>query len=95
MSPIDWERRARARAVEAARYGAGGVDARRAAGNERGAPRPLIPTFREISYDDLRAGGPGAAGPAAGGRSAERPERVRVEGVFSRTRPRASGDGGV
>ena len=32
---------------------------------------------------------------AGGGRSAERPERVRVEGVFSRTRPRASGDGGV
>ena len=43
-----------------------------------------------------RHGTVGRGGRAAGGgRSAERPERVRVEGVFSRTRPRASGDGGV
>ena len=41
----------------------------------------------------VRCGRGGRA--AGGGRSAERPERVRVEGVFSRTRPRASGDGGV
>ncbi len=38
MSSIDWERRARARAVEAARYGAGGVDARRAAGGAPSVP---------------------------------------------------------